>query len=181
MKPTLILVLGLVLFACSNNKVQEQSQKVEFSNTTHLSTQGSNISFNDYIQTLDRIPLPFSCYSNKMLLNLSTNYNKKGFEKYKHVWSVQPIGILFNESKYIALADYNTSDSDYAIFISTFSKEGNKIDSLSPYSKSGMDIGYEATEYIQIATNKEISVIDSTKRWTLNQDESDIVEGTMKL
>jgi len=68
-----------------------------------------------------------------------------------------------------------------APFVTTYDLIGNKIDSIGIFSKTRFDIGYEAMEYFTINTDGSIVVIDSTKTWDLNEDEDDIVEGTMKL
>jgi hypothetical protein len=42
-------------------------------------------------------------------------------------------------------------------------------------------MGYEATENIIISPDRKVIVLDSVKRWQINQDGNDIVEGTMRL
>ena len=174
-----IIFLGLSLFACSNKKIQETNRNP--SEPTYYNESGTGISFKNYIKTLDQIPLPFNYSQSGKLPELSRNYNREGFEKYKHVWTSQPLGILFKENNFVALVDCSIGDTGLVPCILTFDNHGNKIDSLAPYGKSGSDIGYESTEFIRITKEKDIIVIDSTKKWTLKDDKSDLIEGTMKL
>ena len=89
------------------------------------------------------------------------NYNKKSFERYKHVWTSQPSGILYNDNKTVTLIDCSNGDWGLFPFLTTFDNHGNKIDSLGPYEKSGEDIGYKAIEYLKISKEKTLLVCDS--------------------
>jgi hypothetical protein len=63
----------------------------------------------------------------------------------------------------------------------TFDREGRPLDSLNPYSKSGVDMGFECYEFVTVTDKKEIIVIDSTRNWDLNADKTNVIEGTAKL
>ena len=105
---------------------------------------------------------------------------KKGFEKYKHTWTSHPLGIYYRNDMTVGIIDCSIGDWGLVPFLTTYDLNGNKIDSTSFYKKSGQDMGYEAIEHLTFKENNSIVVIDTVKRWDFNEDESDIVEGSMK-
>ena len=42
-------------------------------------------------------------------------------------------------------------------------------------------MGYEAIEHVTFNADKSITVLDTVKRWDFNEDETDIIEGSMKM
>jgi hypothetical protein len=171
MKQT-ISILTFILFvftSCSTDT------KTSTDTTTPENSQRDNSAndFEKYLKTLDQIPLPFSHNSFEPLEALSKNYDKKTFEKYKHIRSNQPLGILFNNSKTVTLIDFSIGDFGIVPFLTTYDKQGNKIDSLVPYQKTRHDPGYVAIEYLTINKNKTILVVDSVTTYSLLPRNSD--------
>jgi len=171
MKQT-ISILTFILFvftSCSTDT------KTSTDTTTPENSQRDNSAndFEKYLKTLDQIPLPFSHNSFEPLEALSKNYDKKTFEKYKHIRSNQPLGILFNNSKTVTLIDFSIGDFGIVPFLTTYDKQGNKIDSLVPYQKTRHEPGYVAIEYLTINKNKTILVVDSVTTYSLLPRNSD--------
>jgi len=179
MKQT-IYILTFILFALTSCSPGTKPSS-DTTTTENQQQDNSEVNFENYLKTLDQIPLPL--YHNPLgqLPTLSTNYDKNAFEKYKHVWTSQPLGILFNDSKTVTLIDCSIGDWGLVPFLTTFDRKGNKIDSLGPYKKSGEDMGYKAIEYLTLNKDKTILVSDSVTTYTLKRDSSDIDETSRKL
>jgi hypothetical protein len=64
-------------------------------------------------------------------------------------------------------------------FFMSYDLEGNKIDSLGPYKKTGWDMGYEAVEYITVNKDMTVLVADTVKTWKLNEDETNIINDSV--
>lgn len=159
MKKFELLLILLVIVSCRVNNSQEK-KKIEFSN---------------YLKSLDKISLPMSNMSIGEFQPLSKNYDSLGFTKYKHVWTSMPMGKLFETDSFISLVEFSIGDEGLVPFITNFNKNGEKLDSLGPFKKSGSDIGYDAVEYLSINNDRSIMVIDTVKKWKLNEDKSDII------
>lgn len=56
--------------------------------------------FDIYLNSLDTIPLPFEYWSEDELPDLSVNYNKSLYPKFKSSQGIKPYGILFRTHKY---------------------------------------------------------------------------------
>jgi len=176
MKHTLnILLLILTLISCKNQS------KTELTTTdSELKKDRVELNFKEYVKTLDNIKLPLK-YSLSESSEYSKKYSKEGFEKYKHVWTYKPLGILYENDKTVVIADLSIGDGGLVPFITSFDLNGNKIDSLGPYTKSGMDMGYEGIEFLIIKDNRTLTVIDSILKWKLNNDKTDIIENSLKI
>ena len=175
-----IYILTFIIFTLTSCSTDTKS----ISDTTASENDqqdNSEISFESYLKTLDQIPLPLSHNPLGQLPELSKSYDKKGFEKYKHVWTSQPLGILFNDNNIVTLVECSIGDWGLVPFLTTHDKQGNKIDSLGPYKKTGEDMGYKAIEYLTINKDKTILVSDSVTRYTLKPDSSEIDETSRKL
>ena len=112
------------------------------------------------------------------IVNISNDFDSIGFKKFKHVWTSFPLGIYYEDTTSIGIIEMSWGDWGLAPFLIIYDPAGNKIDSTSFYNKSGEDVGYFAMEYITFKNERTISVTDTTQRWELNEDKSDIVEGT---
>lgn len=178
MKKTIYILTNLLfaLTSCST-KIKTPSDLATIKN---MQSDNSELNFEDYLKTIDQIPLPLSHNSLGKLPILSTNYNKKAFEKYKHVWTSQPLGILFKDEKTVTLVDCSMGDWGLVPFLTTYDRQGKKIDSLGPYKKSGQGMGYSAIEYLTINKDKTIIVKDTVTTYSLNANKTDIVETTKK-
>ena len=169
-----ILLLILTLISCENQSKSELN-KID----SELKADNVELNFQAYIKTLDKIKLPIKYSLSESIF--SKKFSKIGFEKYKHVWTSKPYGILYENDNNVVLADLSMGDGGLVPFITSFDLNGNKIDSLGPYKKSGMDIGYEAREFLTFNNNRKITVIDSIRKWKLNNDGTDIMENSLKI
>lgn len=171
----LAIVLSTVLWSCNNTTKRENPSNYEDK------VENKNPDFGEYVSTLEQISLPLEHNPMGQLPELSKNYDKTGFEKYKHSWTSQPLGIYYKNEKTIGIIDCSIGDWGLVPFLTTYDLKGNKIDSTGFYEKSGQDMGYYSIEHLTFKENRTVVVIDTVKHWELNEDESDIVEGTSKM
>jgi hypothetical protein len=182
MKQTFIILLIFGILSCNTAVKKDQQADSNVNDSAALPIrQIENSDFKKYIKSLDQIPLPLKHSSIGELPNLSVNYDKKGFEKYRYVWTSQPLGLLYHTDKNIVTVDLSVGDMGLVPFIMSYDLEGNKIDSLRPYRKTGWDMGYEAVEYVTIKEDLTIIVADSVKTWKLNEDETNIIMDSVTL
>ncbi|MDI3320372.1 hypothetical protein [Pinibacter soli] len=177
----LLLFTVLAITSCDENSGSKKKSK---HNNQNKDTAKSTIQpdFDKYLASLSTIPLPFKNSTIAgCIKSYSKNYDKAGFIKFKHAWTTQPIGVLYRTDKYVVTMETSVGEDGQVPYINSYDKKGNKIDSLAPYKKTGFDMGYESVEYLMVGADKMISVIDSTKRWKLNKDKTDIIKNTMKL
>jgi hypothetical protein len=173
-------ILTFILFALTSCSTDTKPSS-DTTKTENEQQDNSENDFENYLKTLDQIPLPLSHNPLGQLPTLSKNYDKQAFEKYKHVWTSQPLGILYNDSKTVTLIDCSIGDWGLVPFLTTYDRHGNKIDSLGPYIKSGEDMGYKAIEYLTINKDRTILVSDSVTTYSLKPDGSGIDETSKKL
>lgn len=130
----------------------------------HSTSDKSASDFQEYLNTLERIPLPFTHNSFVPIEALSKKYHKKLFKQFKHHGSTVPLGILFKDRKTVTLIDI--SDDQLGVpFLTTYDKQGNKIVSLALYPKTSQDfrnnVIYVSKAYFTIYKNKSIRLIDT--------------------
>jgi hypothetical protein len=161
MKKLIYLLLSLFLIISCSIKKSDSDNKA---------------AFDKYVKSLNQITLPLHHSSHEgEFSNVSKLYDTVGFEKYKHVWTSMPLGKLYENDSIVVLVDLSYGDFGQVPFITSFDRNGNKIDSLGPYKKTGSDMGYSAVEYVTFYKDWTIVVADSVKVWKLNSDESDII------
>lgn len=176
MKQIIIATIILfVLWSCDSQTKKEKTTE------TKNSTEQTKFDFEKYIATLDHIPLPLETNPLGELPKISKKFDKNAFEKYKHTWTNYPLGIYFQTEKVIGIIDCGIGDWGPVPFLTTYDLNGNKIDSTGFYNKSGQDLGYEAIEHLTFNTDSTISVLDTVKRWDIDEEKMDIVEGSMKM
>jgi hypothetical protein len=176
MKQIIILNLILTILWSCNNKTENKYPTSKDEKVIQL-----NSDFESYISTLVQISLPLEHNPRGQMPKISENYDKNGFTKYKHTWTSQPLGIFYKDDNTIGIIDCSIGDWGLVPFLTIYDLKGNKIDSTGFYKKSGQDMGYEAIEHLTFKENKTIVVVDSVKRWDIKKDESDIIEGSMKM
>ncbi|MFC1732561.1 hypothetical protein ACFL6I_19840, partial [candidate division KSB1 bacterium] len=169
------LIILSVIWSCDSQTVKENSTE------TDNTIEQTKSDFEKYISTLDQIPLPLETNPLGELPKISTNFDKDAFEKYKHTWTNYPLGIYFQTEKAIGIINCGIGDWGPVPFLTTYDLNGNKIDSTGFYNKSGQDMGYEAIEHLTLNADRTITVVDTVKRWDINEEEMDIVEESMKM
>ncbi|SDL48948.1 hypothetical protein SAMN05421823_106157 [Catalinimonas alkaloidigena] len=171
----LIICIGLTcLWSCSSGSQNTESDEFE---ATEEET-----AFEEYVNSLTPVPLPFTTHSMEGELPVfSPKFNKEAFAQYKNQYAEAPVGILFKNDASVAIMHYGAGEFGSVPTIVTYDWEGHKLDSLMPYEKSALDLGYEAVEYVTFQDDHTFFVADSVKRWTINEDGSDIVKGTLQL
>ena len=130
----------------------------------HSTSDKSASDFQEYLNTLEQIPLPFTHNSFVPIEALSKNYHKNRFQQFKHHGSTVPLGIFFKDRKTVALIDI--SDDQLGVpFLTTYDKQGNKIDSLALYPKTRQDFRDHviclSKAYFTIHKNKSIWLVDT--------------------
>ena len=164
----------LFLFACEEKGPNSTSQEEK-------SDANNWVSFEKYLSSLEMIELPLIHNPNIGLPEISRGYDKNGFKKYHHSWAMQPLGILYKSDQSTGIIDCSAGDWGLVPFLMTYDLEGNKIDSAKFYSISGRDMAYEAIEHLHINEDLSVTITDTVKRWEIKEDQSDIVEGSMKM
>ena len=136
--------------------------------------------FDRYLSSLEELktPLKFNCKGGVGIR--SNNYDTALWQKYKYRGSTWPCGRMFSKDSIIMTVEVGLGDFLWPLLM-TFDRAGHKLDSLSVYQRSGMDMGYESCEYVTITDKQEIVVTDSTTRWDINKAGDDVVEGTQKV
>jgi hypothetical protein len=180
MKQTILIILVLGILSCNSTdkKTQQLDSNANDSAATAIG-QINNPDFRKYIESLDQISLPLKHSSTSELPKLSEKYDKQGFGKFKHVWTSQPLGLLYHTDKNVVTIDLSVGDMGLVPFFMSYDLEGNKIDSLGPYKKTGWDMGYEAVEYITVNKDMTVLVADTVKTWKLNEDETNIINDSV--
>ncbi len=169
------MILFITLWSCNSPTKKEHSTEIV------KGSEQSYSNFENYISTLDQIPLPLETNPFGQLPETSKNFDKNTFGKYKHTWTSQPLGIYYRDGNTIGIIDCGIGDWGLVPFLTTYDLKGNKIDSTGFYDKSGQDMGYEAIEHVTFNTDRTITVLDTVKRWDFNQDETDIIKGSLKM
>ena len=179
----ILSVFAIIASGCGQRNPKKQLEENIDTLVNDVNIVLSVSDFENYILTLDSISLPLEYHIlYGKLPDISKKYDKQGFQRYNYGgWTNQPLGIFYKDNKTIGIIDYSIGDFGTAPFLTTYDFKGNKIDSTSFYAKSGWDMGYEAIEHLIFKENKTIIVLDTVKRWDFNEDETDILEGSMKL
>ena len=182
MKHTIIILIIIGTFGCNSTNKKGQLGNLNTNDSSVIKTVIiNNPNFKKYIESLDQIPLPLKHSSTSELPKLSDNYDKLEFQKFKHVWTSKPLGLLYQTDKNVVTIDVSIGDIGLVPFVMSYDLNGNKIDSLGPYQKSGWDMGYEAVEYVTFTKDMTIIVADTVKTWKLNADESDIIKDSVTI
>jgi hypothetical protein len=173
-----ILIINLLLLTCCKFDEKSPNSKLELEKGK---IKNMNQYFEEYLKSLDQIPLPLIHNSESLTLpQISLNYNKNAFFTYKYNNTSYPLGILFRDLNVITLIDVSIGDWGPVPFLITFDRGGNKIDSLGPYKKSGEDIESKTIEYLNINKDRTIVVIDSNIKFILDTVPSGIIRKETK-
>ncbi len=178
---TIILFLIIPLFSCEkfaqddakknslNEKDSGGEQTISHQTDNGVTTKNSSVNiFEKYLSSLDKIPLPFMHSSVSTVPNISNGYFDLGFQKFKLQASYKPLGLLYYK-KNVAIIEYSIADNGHALFVITYNAQGNKVDSLSLYSKSGANEKVECTEFLNISKEFKIQVNDTTYFWNVDE------------
>jgi hypothetical protein len=136
--------------------------------------------FKRYLNSLELLETPVSFDAKRGIKVRSQNYDTGLFKKFKYNGSVGPQGKIFDRDSVVMIVEILAGDFVIPL-LTTFDQEGRPLDTLNPYDKSGVDMGYECYEFVTVTDKKEIIVTDSTRRWNFNSDTTNIIEGTAKL
>jgi hypothetical protein len=158
-----VILTALSLWACSaTERNTETNEQVNSRYGTFL----------NYTESLPNLQLPIILQSDSEDFPLPPeNLDSVAYQRFKHAYGLQPAGIVYKTQEYLAIMEYSGGDLGLIPLLTTYSPEGNKIDSLAPYSVSGTDIGYEATETVSFLPNKSIQVVATIKRTAQNEAE----------
>ena len=155
MKKTLIILLSISIFSCTQDKK----------------------GFPEYLKTLDVLELPLKFDINSKM-NASKSYDSTLFEKYKHTWTSAPFGIAFKIEEVVGIIEYSIDDNELTPFLITLDNQGNKIDSLNILGNTDFGEQGETLESAILDANLKLIVTDSSKSWQINDDYNKIPNTT---
>jgi len=178
----ILSIFAIIAYGCGQRNNQKQTELNIDTLAIDIGNALSVSNFENYILTLDLISLPLEYHIfYDTLPDISKKYDEEGFQKYNYGdWTYQPLGIFYKDDQTIGIIDYSMGDAGLVPFLTTYDLKGNKIDSTNFYVKSGWDIEYAAIEYLIFNENKTIIVLDTVKCWELNENGTNIKEGSMK-
>jgi hypothetical protein len=131
---SVLIVFLFAITSCSDHIKTTTASK----DPIHSTSDKSASDFQEYLNTLEQIPLPFTHNSFVPIEALSKKYHKNRFKQFKHHGSTVPLGILFKDRKTVVLIDI--SDDQLGVpFLTTYDRKGSKIDSLALYPKTRQD------------------------------------------
>ena len=165
-----LLFALIILVGCQS---RQENKKNNFNN------------FRDYASNLEIIQLPFTYSTNfgitSPLPSLDTNLlnNYKNF--FKNLDYEKTLGKLVETENYVIVIEKKVGDFGPVPIFLTYDNTGKIIESFNTFKKSGVDFGYNSSEYITVNKDYTITVIDSTRVWKINSDETDIIEGSDSL
>jgi hypothetical protein len=90
------------------------------------------------------------------------------------------LGKLFETEDFIAIIGIVPNDTGSPQIL-IFDRIGKEIDSYFAYRTAGGDMGFNSKNVVTINSNREILFIDSTWTTKINDDGTDIIEGTDSL
>jgi hypothetical protein len=90
------------------------------------------------------------------------------------------LGKLFETDDFIAIVGIVPNDTGSPQIL-IFDRTGKEIDSYFAYGTAGGDMGFNSKNVVTINPNREILFIDSTWTMKINDEGTDIIEGTDSL
>jgi hypothetical protein len=90
------------------------------------------------------------------------------------------LGKLFETDDFIAIVGIVPNDTGSPQIL-IFDTTGKEIDSYLAYGTAGADMGFNSKNVVTINPNREILFIDSTWTMKINDERTDIIEGTDSL
>jgi len=111
---------------------------------------------------------------------ISERFDSLGFDKYKHVWTTRPLGLLFNDKENIVTVDLSIGDDGLVPFLVSFDKNGTKLDSLGPYDRARQDVNTMTISNFKVNANKQFVIIDTNKRWETDNNGDEILSTETK-
>lgn len=133
--------------------------------------------FSSYIASLDKVTLPFRHHALKGGPQPLTKMDTTAFAAFKHAWSKAPVGIVMENDLFIVTMEYSMGDFGSVPLLISYNMKGKNIDFLAPYSNTGMDMGYQAVESLEITSNGKILVTDTVITWDMVEQGDDWVDG----
>ncbi len=156
------LFLAIFIITSCSNRQSDKSDNDKIDQST-----GENLRADDflkYLKSLKELKTPLTIDN---IEEEPIGYDSVLFAKYKHKSSIWPYGQIVN-GQIISTIEVTIGEDRFSPVIMTYTKDGQKIDSLLPYKKTGWDIDYLSNEYLTINEKKEIIVTDSTTKWKLS-------------
>lgn len=176
------ITASLIGCNCSKQSLPSNNRR-DTMHAQELNSSIKNTDFRTYILSLKDIQLPLTHSSISGLPDLSSNYNKEEFSKFKLEWSARPLGILFQNGQSLVTLEVSVGDVGEGVvpFIVSYDMEGHKIDSLGPYKKTSMDTGYESIENMTIDNERKIWVVNTERTWQVEGNSMRAVKGSERI
>jgi len=131
----------------------------------------TDITFSDYLKSLDTIHLPFTDFSLPTLNKLSKKFDTAGFIKYGLSDCTKPLGIYPNNSySQVVIYMLDSIHMYYPILVS-YDKSGHKLDTLYLYA----DTAARLSPDFKLYKRNKIVVVDSIRYWAHTSSSKDIL------
>jgi hypothetical protein len=157
-----LLIFGLLLlFGCGGPRLEHESELIKL------------------IDQLPTIKTPVTFDSGKSPIGLKINQELLDSLRSK-IPGYGILGKLFETDDFVAIVGIVPNDTGSPKVL-IFDKAGKEIDSYLAYETAGGDMGFTSKNVVTIYPNREIVFIDSTWTMKLNEDSTDVIQGTDSL
>ena len=136
--------------------------------------------FNNYISSLDTIPLPYKFDSYCKLSMITKEYDTTAFELYSDPNTVYPLGLLYQYDDGFIVLECVISDNGPVPWFVNYDIDGKIKETTNFFDKSGNYFEYAIYEYITISEDLYIEVLDSAKTWELLDDGTYLEKDTLQ-
>lgn len=154
-----LLIFGLfILLGCNGQRLEHKSELIKL------------------IDQLPTIKTPVTFHSDKSPIGLKINQELLDSLRSK-IPGYGILGKLFETGDFVAIVGIVPNDTGSPQVL-IFDRAGKEIDSYLVYETAGGDMGFTSKNVVTIYPNREIVFIDSTWTMKLNEDGTDVIQGT---
>lgn len=157
----LLIFWLLLLFSCSGQRLEHKSELIKL--IDQLPTIKTPVTFNS-----DKSPVELKV-NQEIIDSLQSKIPGYGI-----------LGKLFETDDFVAIVGIVPNDTGSPQVL-IFDKAGNVIESYLAYETAGGDMGFTSQNVVTIYPNREIVFIDSTWTMKINEDGTDVIQGTDSL
>lgn len=141
----------------------------------YLSCSKSKPTFEQYVKSLDTIPLPFYQKGDLMTYGLSLHFDTSGYKIFKVDGCFKPLGVYFKDNHNCIIVYFSKPiDDEYPILV-CYDKLGHKLDSLNLCCDSTPTQNLKVKFYI----NNRIVMKDSSYHYIITSPKKDILKLTL--
>lgn len=155
-----------------NEALQIQNSKLNYSDLEGKSNKiavSKTDLFRKYLSSLKKIPKDLVHYSMDNISKYASSYDTSTYECFKLSGCVAPVGIVQEFDSVVVVMEYSIGDYATVPFLVSYNKRGEKIDSLSLFLTSGIDMGYRGIEKLRLQL-PYFEIKDTTYIWDGEND-----------